>query len=188
MEELAPLAVAAAKTAERGLPRLTTPSRDYNGWHNWETWHVGLLIDNEEPLYKAKHNLARRAIKEAKGGAVNIDKLADQIKKVCAKAYNDTKTFYESNAREMPTSEWATQPFEEVNWHEIAENAVRGEQSDIEYEAAEKAKTPTASAEKEAATEKEAGLISGSPAKSCGNSTPKSSTKSWTTRMQTTSP
>jgi len=146
IEELAPLAVAATKTAVRALPRVTTPSKDYNGWHNWETWHVALLIDNEEPLYNTKRNLARHALKEAKGQVVNIDKLADQFSKMLAKAYKDTKAFYESNAREMPGSGWATEPFEEVNWHEIAENAVESERDEDAASAA-----PTASADKTSA-------------------------------------
>ena len=157
LEELAPLAVAASKTADRALPRVTTPSKDYNGWHNWETWHVALLIDNDEPLYKTKQNLVRAAIKAAKGQPVNIDRLADQMSKVLARAYQDTKSFYEGNARDKPGSEWATQSFDEVNWHEIAANAVESEQDDQEYDAAN-AKPEVPPASKDASTEKEAGF------------------------------
>jgi len=158
LAEVAPL-IAADKTAERGMPRSTTPSKNYNGWHNWETWHVALLIDNEQPLYEAKRNLARRAVKDAKGGEVNVDKLADQMSKVLYDAYQKTKEFAESNAREMPDTAWATEAFEEVNWHEIAENAVQDERDNEQYDAANAAKTPPApTASKDAATEKEAGF------------------------------
>lgn len=33
----------------------------YNGWTNYETWNLNLWIENEEPLYRAKQSVIRRA-------------------------------------------------------------------------------------------------------------------------------
>lgn len=153
------LIASTTKKAERGIGPASTPSKDYNGWHNWETWHTKLLIDNDQNLHNTYRNLSANAIKRAKGGEVNIARLADQMSKVLARAKDETKAFYEQNAREIPGSEWATQPFEEIDWYTIAAHGVEDAQDDL---AADQKQTPPAAAPtaavKDASTEKEAGF------------------------------
>jgi len=118
----------AAVPRRTGPARPTTPSQNHNGWHNWETWHIALLIDNTEQSYNTKRNLVRSALKAAKGGQPDIDRLADQFSKLFAAQAKETKDYADQNARNLPDSDWGG-PFE-VNWHEIAENAVDAERDE----------------------------------------------------------
>lgn len=31
----------------------------YNGWTNWETWNVGVWLDNDEPMYRDRIRFIR---------------------------------------------------------------------------------------------------------------------------------
>jgi hypothetical protein len=75
-----------------------TKTADYNGWSNWLTWHVALLIDNEESSYNAKRNLCQAALKKRDKGALDLDKLAAQFSRVFNKQYRETVKFAEGNA------------------------------------------------------------------------------------------
>lgn len=33
----------------------------YNGWRNYETWSVALIVDNDQDLYHTRHRMAQRA-------------------------------------------------------------------------------------------------------------------------------
>jgi hypothetical protein len=41
--------------------RLAVINEGYNGWKNYETWLVGLWLDNDERLYHESQRIARRA-------------------------------------------------------------------------------------------------------------------------------
>ena len=146
-----------AATVER--PQGT--SQDVSGYWNWETYHTDLLIDNEQQSQKIKRNLADNALKSAGGDVskINVDALANQFARMFQKAYRETKEFSENNAREMPESEWATQPLQPVNWHEIAEHALTEASLEAEYQAGKGVqKTPGITSSKKAADAKEAGF------------------------------
>lgn len=40
---------------------MTSETKDttYNGWHNYETWSVALIVDNERGLYEQRRYMAR---------------------------------------------------------------------------------------------------------------------------------
>lgn len=67
---------------------------DYEGWSNWETWHVALLIDNEQQSHTTKTNLTRNAIKKGLGA----EHLAKQFSRFFAPQEKATREFYEDNA------------------------------------------------------------------------------------------
>jgi hypothetical protein len=67
----------------------------YEGWTNWSTWHVALLIDNTESVYNTKRNLAANALKKG----IGIKQLAGQFSRLFRKQAEETAQFHEDNAQ-----------------------------------------------------------------------------------------
>lgn len=44
---------------------VTEQDKTYNGWKNYETWSVALIVDNERGLYEQRREMARQAWDEA---------------------------------------------------------------------------------------------------------------------------
>lgn len=61
----------------------------YNGWTNYETWGVALILDNDEGLYNARREAADQAIRDAK--------YADQV---------TSGIWSEANARKYILADW----------------------------------------------------------------------------------
>lgn len=74
----------------------------YNGWTNWETWNVGLWIDNEYAIYK--------------------DRMADINHKLAtwdAQKVRDFVTcWFEDGTPDMDETDGG---YDAVNWDELAE-------------------------------------------------------------------
>jgi len=69
---------------------------DYNGWSNWLTWHVALLIDNTEASYNTKINLTRNALKKGMTPA----ELGNQFARFFKKQEKETRDFAAANAED----------------------------------------------------------------------------------------
>jgi hypothetical protein len=82
----------------------------YNGWRNYETWCVGLWIDNDEGLYHERNDLVREAA--ARGG---------DVAEAC-------REWLVGLAPDLGASLWSdllNAAMSEVDWHELAEHWVR---------------------------------------------------------------
>ena len=82
----------------------------YQGWKNYETWAVGLWIDNEQSTQEMMSEWARKASLGKNPRAV----LADQIKELV-----------EENAPDLGAtlySDLLTAAISEVDWFELAKN------------------------------------------------------------------
>ena len=85
--------------------------KEYNGYTNYETWLVGLWIDNDEGL----SNMFRRDIESEDEIDSAKDDLADEMKK-----------YFED---EMPKVEgfWAdilNSAFGEIDWYDLADGRI----------------------------------------------------------------
>lgn len=158
-------AVAGLRNME-GHKNGTQKTADYEGWTNWSTWHVNLLIDNTEASYSTKRRLVQNALRKG----ITLDQLASQFSRMFHKQYKETKEFHDNNALdakdersrieskrletlygepqssgnqiqdivdglmgvgyEMGMKNGWEEPFEEVNWREIAEHALENEREE----------------------------------------------------------
>jgi len=85
---------------------------EYNGWTNWETWHVALLIDNEYDIYQKKVELVKRK--------ASITTFKNSLKK----AETETRKLHRENAKNNPEG-WGK--FERIDWKQIYSRAMEEE-------------------------------------------------------------
>jgi hypothetical protein len=94
----------------------TTPEKEtYNGWTNWATWHVALLIDNEQESHNRQWTMAKHSLTFLPKNTFSLAKSAAWWKKTFAKQARETNQFAKENWNE-------TAGF--INWEEIAGNAI----------------------------------------------------------------
>ena len=109
----------------------TTSDRRYNGWTNYETWAVGLWIDNDQATYVYWREEATRHVRQAaedemvKRGVWTVqasagNALAQQLKDELTEAVPDLGS--------SVYSDLLGAALDEVNWTELAESLL----SDIE--------------------------------------------------------
>lgn len=85
---------------------MTSEAKRHNGWANYETWNVALWINNEEPTYRERCDLARRAR--------GVGDLAETL-----------KAWVHDMAPDLGASMFAdllNAALSAVDWYEIAEN------------------------------------------------------------------
>lgn len=83
----------------------------YEGWSNYETWLVNLTLDNDEPLYKAVLDLAKR-YRSASVLAAQIQKFVE-----------GRPEFGFRSARAGTMAETILESFlDDVDWEEIAKS------------------------------------------------------------------
>jgi hypothetical protein len=101
---------------------MSTETKTYNGWTNYETWNVALWIDNEEGSYRYWRRAAQEAYDEAEASEhltreENAERdLADRLKGEMSEA-----------APDLGASCWADllgAALSEVNWDEIAHGMI----------------------------------------------------------------
>lgn len=104
-----------------------TDDKKYNGWTNYETWAVGLWIDNDQATYNywreettrhirqaAKDEMVKRGIYTAQESARY--NLAQQLKDELSEAA--------PNLGASVYSDLLSSALEEVNWTELAESHI----------------------------------------------------------------
>lgn len=93
----------------------------YNGWSNYESWAVGLWLDNEEGSYNTMREMAREAQRTETGREPRFV-LADRI-----------KNFVQEQAPALNASlylDLLQAALSEVNWVEVAEHYLGDEAHD----------------------------------------------------------
>jgi hypothetical protein len=99
-------------------------NKSYNGYTNYETWNVGLWIDNEQGSYNYVYSLASECFEDAEEDRYNskeenaIIKLAEQIKNYVEEMNpltDDTSLF----------SGLLNAALGEVDWYDIAETWIK---------------------------------------------------------------
>jgi hypothetical protein len=87
----------------------------YNGWTNWATWHVALLIDNEQDSHERQWTMAKHSLSFLPKKTFSLAKSAAWWKKTFAKQARETRQFAKENWNESAG---------DINWEEIAGNAI----------------------------------------------------------------
>ena len=91
----------------------------YQGWTDWETWHVNLLAENDEPTYRQGLAMAKACLKYEAKGRFDMARAVQGFKRTFHTAWMETKAFAHANVVEIG-GDWteAVQP----NWTEITEH------------------------------------------------------------------
>lgn len=95
--------------------------KEYNGWYNYETWLVGLWIDNEEGSYNYWREMAQEVYDDARA-----DRTFTKEERAALDLSESLKQHFELEQPEV-TGFWADMlnaAMSEVNWHEIAEHYI----------------------------------------------------------------
>jgi len=91
----------------------------YNGWTNYETWLVGLWLDNEQALYEEIRDMSGRAFR-------HVDEDNEEEKTSTLHNLSDEIKDYVENMipENLPgfVSDLVNSALSEVNWKEIAEH------------------------------------------------------------------
>ena len=89
--------------------------RGYNGWSNYPTWNVKLWLDNDQGLYNAVQDMARRAsnkhLSDLSGATVM---LAQELQAFVEELLPDLGASFASDLLG-----WAVG---QTNWYEMAQN------------------------------------------------------------------
>jgi hypothetical protein len=102
--------------------------KGYNGWTNYETWSVALIIDNDERTHSESRAIVRHALRFGKRSEYWAE--ADRDRYVVADALKEWIERESEDAVEMTDREpfsylWAqliSAALGEVDWDEIARN------------------------------------------------------------------
>lgn len=102
----------------------------YNGWTNYETWCVGLWLDNDRSTYEMFRVLAARAKNDAPLATQVKDKIWTVDEATRFKLADDIKAWVEENNpcadRADMFADLMNAALSEVNWTEIATNMIVG--------------------------------------------------------------
>jgi hypothetical protein len=103
--------------------------KTYNGWTNYETWCVGVWIDNDEPIYREVTALAQETWDESGGLSAYAkftgNEIFDREQKATYTLSDALKKKFEDEKPEMGATVWADLldcALDEVNWKELAEH------------------------------------------------------------------
>lgn len=102
--------------------------KEYNGWHNWDTWNFKLLLDNDEPAYKREHAWALNFARKHNKGSFDIERAAYAVRTYLGPIVRRLE-------REYGTAPTDTISMSEVNFQEIAEHLRDEGIEALEYEA-----------------------------------------------------
>lgn len=116
----------------------------YNGWTNYETWSVALIMDNDRSLYEQRCALAREIYDEAvpewdwqsKQQAAEqrmVEWLKDYVEE--KNPLNDPGYINDSEPLSYLYSQLLGAAISSVNWHEIARHWIEEAMQEQEAEA-----------------------------------------------------
>lgn len=118
---------------------MTTETKTYNGWTNYETWAVKLWIDNEESSYNYWREVASECWDESEdGGNEFLDDRKDRAQSMLAGRLKDelddqAEVEIHVHGRKVEASfynDLMNAALGEVDWHEIADSML----TDLEEE------------------------------------------------------
>ena len=101
----------------------------YNGWKNYETWSVALIVDNDERTYSQRQNIVRLALMEARADDQPESwtpdehrryRVADAIKDWVEWAAEIEHDVAESQPFSFLWSQLISAALSEVDWDELA--------------------------------------------------------------------
>lgn len=99
----------------------------YNGWTNWDTWNVNLILDNEEFLSRRKASWGANFLRRHRKGTFDLEQAAKAVRLYLLpmairqdKAYSGGKSEIDRKA---------------VNCHEIAQTILDDAIEEAEYQA-----------------------------------------------------
>lgn len=102
----------------------TDTDKTYNGWTNYETWSVALLLDNDEGSSAMRQEMAQQAWDDAKAG----DAYPSQTR-LQAATYALQEALKEYHEKNNPLAndnsvyaQLLSGALSEVNWRELASN------------------------------------------------------------------
>jgi hypothetical protein len=106
----------------------TKDNEGYNGWTNYESWAVGLWIDNEEGMYNYWREAAQECYDEAGDGVSAYAKFTGREiftreERAVLALEKRLKEEMEENQPDLGASLWSdllNAAMSEVNWHEVA--------------------------------------------------------------------
>lgn len=101
---------------------MSTETKTYNGWTNYETWNVALWIDNEEGSYRYWRDTMRDLWDHAEAHPHEHWTRSEQARFTLA---DRLKNELEESKPELGASMWSdllNAALSEVNWNEIAGN------------------------------------------------------------------
>ncbi len=104
-------------------------NKEYNGWHNYETWVVNLWMDNDEGSQSYWQEQAEECVR-VDGKEDAVSSLADLIKE-----HHDEQWGEINQYRASVFSDLMGAALSEVNWREIAQHLV----NEVEVEETENA-------------------------------------------------
>lgn len=106
---------------------MTTNKTTYNGWKNYETWNVGLWLDNDQSTYYMVEEMVQDAVNNAVPYKQRYHRESKYITlRDCAKFYlaDIIKDFIEENSPVVTGlyADLLNAAIGEVDWHELADN------------------------------------------------------------------
>lgn len=109
----------------------TTSDKKYNGWTNYETWAIGLWIDNDQATYLYWREEATRHVRQAAEDEMverGLWTVQEAARHNLAQQLKHELTEAAPNLGSSIYSDLLGAALDEVNWTELAENLL----SDIE--------------------------------------------------------
>lgn len=107
--------------------------RGYNGWKNYETWSVGLVIDNDQRTYSDRRFVVADAIGHARqseywtADQARLYAVEDAIKDWIERAAEVTMQVNEDEPMSFLWSQLVSAALSEVDWRELAEHWIEDE-------------------------------------------------------------
>lgn len=113
--------------------------KQYNGWHNYETWCVNLWIDNEQALYEERRERVQEVIRENfADGELDTDAAVSEVATWLKAWVSDEipENFFPETVAKVQTeatlySDLLGSALSEVDWNEIAQHDVENEKDEI---------------------------------------------------------
>lgn len=104
---------------------MATKEEGYNGWKNYETWCVGLWIDNERPSYDRAREMAVNAKERAVDHERVIDGTWDAGRAATYILSDALEDWIKDMVPELESGmfqDLLNAAISEVDWHELAEH------------------------------------------------------------------
>lgn len=116
--------------------RRAAENAGYNGWSNYETWSVALVIDNDQRTYSESREIVRDAIQNGEPSEYWTEedrkrfRVADALKDWVERSLEISTEPTEAEPMSFLVSQLVSAALSDVNWTEIAENYIEEVQNE----------------------------------------------------------